>query len=189
MNSMNLTHKKAVFIFAVVVVGLLVVPQAGFAHLVEVLSSVPENGAIVTQSPPRVEAIFNEEMQTDTSTMRVFNAQGEQVDNGDGGVNLEDPGHASMAVSLPPLPEGAYTVRWEVMLLDNDPSIGSFNFFVGDESAATAVNFAPIPQTDLVQDGADDTGLDASTIWMIAGIAVTALIIIVPATIFVRRMG
>ena len=51
--------------------------------------------------------------------------------------------HAALVVTLPPLPDGAYLVRWYVVLLDGDASESSFNFYVGDEAAAAAANFTP----------------------------------------------
>jgi methionine-rich copper-binding protein CopC len=109
------------------------------AHEVEVTNSEPADGAGLGQSPAQVKAWFNEELQTGVSTMVVLDASGEQVDNRDGGVDLNDPDHASMVVSLPLLPDGAYTVSWYGVLLDGDPSEGQFTFFVGVKSASQAV--------------------------------------------------
>jgi LPXTG-motif cell wall-anchored protein len=160
------------------VVGLLMVPGVSYAHLVEMLSSLPENGAIVAEAPEVITAVFNEEMQTDTSTFAVFNAEGQQVDNGDGGADLNDPEHASMLVSVPPLSLGVYTVRWHVVLLDGDATAGAFNFFVGDEQAASAANFVPIPDGSEVETTAvPSAGANSNTIWLVAGILVSALVI------------
>jgi len=109
------------------------------AHSVELLKSDPPGGSVLSASPARVTAWFNEEMQTGVSWLRVYDESGKQVDAGDGGVDLTDAEHASMLVSLPgALPDGAYEVRWQVVLLDGDPSEGSFNFYVGSRGAAAA---------------------------------------------------
>ncbi len=179
--------KKRLSVLLLLVAGLLAVPAVSYAHLVELLSSFPENGAIVAASPEVITAVFNEEMQSATSTLELFDAQGVQVDDGSGGVDLNDPDHASMQVSVPPLTEGAYTVRWHVVLLDDDATSGSFNFFVGDEAAANAANFVPIPDGSEVEATAVSSTAPNNTIWLVAGILVTALFIGGVFFIFSRR--
>ena len=169
--------KKQVSAVLLLLVGLLMVPAVGYAHLVEMLSSFPENGAIITEAPGVITAVFNEEMQSDTSNLQVFDAAGNQVDNGSGGVDLNDPNHASMQVSVPSLAEGAYTVRWHVVLLDGDGTAGAFNFFVGDEATANAANFTPIPNGSEVETTAVPGAGPSNTIWLVAGILVSALFI------------
>jgi methionine-rich copper-binding protein CopC len=112
---------------------------AVLAHGVTLTKSDPADGAVLDQAPTQVRAWFNEEMQTGESTISVLDASGQPVDLGDGGVDLNDAYHASMLVSLPSLPDGAYTVRWHVVLLDGDPSDGEFTFYVGEKLAGEAV--------------------------------------------------
>jgi copper transport protein len=118
---------------------LLTLAGAALAHGVTVTKSDPSDGAALDQAPAQVQVWFNEEMQTGESTLRVVDASGQPVDLGDGGVNLDDAYHASMLASLPSLPDGAYTVRWHVVLLDGDPSDGAFTFYVGEKPASEAV--------------------------------------------------
>lgn len=179
--------KKRLITILLLVVGLLMMPALSYAHLVELLSSFPENGAIVAESPGVITAVFNEEMQSATSTLELFGAQGVQVDDGSGGVDLDDPDHASMQVSVPPLAEGAYTVRWHVVLLDGDATAGSFNFFVGDEAAANAANFAPVSEGSGVGGTAVSDAAPNSTLWLVAGILASALFIGGAFFIFSRR--
>ncbi|MFZ1397123.1 MAG: copper resistance CopC family protein, partial [Candidatus Promineifilaceae bacterium] len=103
--------KKHLHAIVLLVMGLLMLPTVSYAHLVELLSSFPENGTILSQSPGVITAVFNEEIQSATSNLQVFDADGNQIDNGDGGIDLNDPNHASMRVNLPTLAPGAYTVR------------------------------------------------------------------------------
>jgi len=116
------------------------------AHEIEVASSEPGKGETLAASPSRVRLEFEEELQTQESTVGVFNSAGEQVDAGDGGVDLEDPDHASLVASLPPLPDGVYTVRWEALLLDGDRSAGEYVFYVGiqpGEAGGTSAEDSP----------------------------------------------
>lgn len=167
-------------------VGLLL-PGVAYAHLVEMVSSFPANGAVVAEAPGVITAVFNEEIQTATSTFAVFDAQGQQVDGGDGGVDLNDPEHASMQVRVPSLAEGAYTVRWQAVLLDGDATAGTFNFFVGDEAAARTARFAPVPAGSEVGGTAVSGTAPNNTVWLVAGIVVTVLFIGGAFFIFSRR--
>jgi len=149
------------------------------AHSVELIRSEPVDGQVLDQSPPQVTAWFNEEMQTGVSTLQVFNANGEQVDNGDGGVDLNDPDHASMIVTLPPLPDGAYFVRWHIVLLDGDPTDGDFTFFVGEKTDAPVINPNPIqeevsPEPD---SGASSTTFIAVGIGVLVVVAIIAVVL------------
>lgn len=87
---------------------------------------------MLKQAPAQVTAWFSEELITGQSTLQVFDAAGRQVDKGEGGVDLNDPDHASMIVKLPALPDGAYMVRWQVVLEDGDTTDGEFTFSVGE---------------------------------------------------------
>ena len=119
-----------------VVFALVGVVTAVFAHEVELLKSTPANGEFLNESPSEVVAWFSEELISGESRLSVVNNQGVQVDNGDGGIDLNDPDHASMIVTLPPLPDGSYAVQWHVTLLDGDETEGAFTFAVGTGQSA-----------------------------------------------------
>lgn len=108
------------------------------------VKSEPEDGAELDRSPRQVTAWFSQELDTGFSTMQVFNAAGQQVDAGDGGVDLFDPDHATLVVNLPQeLPGGGYTVRWAVVSVeDGDPTQGEFTFAVGHATAAPSGSLA-----------------------------------------------
>jgi methionine-rich copper-binding protein CopC len=101
------------------------------AHDAAIIKSAPANGDVLDESPSEVIAWFAEELVSGESTITVFDTQGNQVDNGDGGVDLNDPDHASMMVTLPSMPDGSYTVQWHAVLLDGDATDGAFAFAVG----------------------------------------------------------
>lgn len=123
-------------ILALMASALLVALTLAHAELVK---SEPENNAVLEQGPEQVIAWFSHELETGLSSIEVFDTQGNQVDSGNGSVDLNDPDHASMFVSLPqPLPDGVYLVRWTaVSAADGDTTEGEFSFSVGD-SGATA---------------------------------------------------
>lgn len=159
----------------VILIGFIVLLLGGtavspaFAHAIELLRSTPANGSILPQSPAEIQAWFGEEMQTGVSTLQVFSANGQRVDHGDGGVDLNDPEHASLIVTVPDLPEGEYLVRWYVVLLDGDASESSFNFFVGDEAAAAAANFTPAAGEVLYYQAEEDSAETSLLPWLAGG--------------------
>ncbi len=60
--------------------------------------SEPADGAALPQPPDKVTVWFPEEVLAETSSLKVFDAQGRQVDQGKGGVDLTDASHQVMVV-------------------------------------------------------------------------------------------
>lgn len=105
---------------------------AAFAHIAFVRSE-PADGARLQQSPPRIIAWFNEELDASASIMSAFDAQGTALDDDPGGVDLTDPDHASMIVALPQaLKPGRYLVRWTAFGADHHSTKGEFAFEIGN---------------------------------------------------------
>lgn len=102
-------------------------PTLAHAYLTE---SFPRNGEVLEASPVEITAVFTQELVSGESVMKVFNADGDPVDNGDGGVDLFDPERQRMIVTVPDaLPAGTYTVEWLVLSAeDDDPTNGAFAF-------------------------------------------------------------
>jgi methionine-rich copper-binding protein CopC len=153
----------------------------GSAHTVEVVKSEPPAGAVLSESPKEVRVWFNEELQTKESSLKVFTPEGKQVDNGDGGVDLNDPDHASMVVSLPPLGEGAYTVRWHAVLTDGDATDGEFAFYVGSAgaAAATAASAGDLSAPEAETSDEENTPATSplSSLWLIGGGAGVVIVV------------
>jgi copper resistance protein C len=116
------------------------------AHETVVTESSPADGAILAASPAQVVARFSEELDTKESTIRVLDAAGKQVSDGNGKVDLDDPDHQSMIAVLPaPLPQGAYTVQWHAVLADGDASDGTLTFTVKASPASSQQVAAQTP--------------------------------------------
>lgn len=128
---------KGLLALGVALAALLWLAGGAAAHAL-LLKSQPEAGAALVQSPLRVIAWFSQELDTSLSTLHVVNGDGQQVDNGDGGVDLNDPDHASLVVTLPlDLPDGLYTAQWTATSVeDGDTTSGQFSFIVGQITAA-----------------------------------------------------
>lgn len=147
----------AAFLFASVASARLA--SVASSHAVELVRSEPQAGAILTTPPQQLKAWFNEELQTGESRLRVVAENGALVDLDGGGVDLTDPEHASLVGYLPEdLPDGLYTVRYHVVLLDGDSSDGQFYFYIGEEAAGAAKLAAIKSDTNLVGDEGSDNG-------------------------------
>jgi copper transport protein len=103
-------------------------------HQIEVVSSVPANGAIVTAAPTEVLILFAEPVVPDQSRLTVLlldgSEEGRRVDLNDSAVVPEVP--ELVRVGLPPdLPAGRYAIRWEVVpASDGDLTIGVLVFLL-----------------------------------------------------------
>ena len=124
----------ATLLLAMLVLG----PPTGIALAhASLVRSEPADGARLPQSPPRIVAWFDQELDTSRSTIGVFDAQGNSIEDDTGGVDLTDPNHASMIVALPQaLKPGRYLVRWSVVGADpnhaDHSTKGEFAFEIGD---------------------------------------------------------
>lgn len=153
-------------------------PAAGAAAHALLVKSEPADGAVLSQPPERITAWFSQELDTGSSSIRLLDAAGRQVDNGDGGVDLNDPNHTSMFVTLPStLPDGRYTVHWTVVsMVDGDATDGEFQITVGQAEAAARQN-TPI-QNQPAKRRAD---------WLVSSIVVGLGLLLLAAIWFILR--
>ncbi len=164
---------------ALLVSTLVVATVAAHALLIK---SEPEDGSQLVQAPEQVTAWFTQELDTRFSTIQVFNSESSQVDTGDGGVDLFDPNHTSLVVSLPAsLPEGAYRVHWTaVSTEDSDLTEGEFTFAIGAGNIAASQS-SPTEPTAAKR---DEAGWPVVTL----GISMGVLILIILGLILKPRL-
>ncbi|MFI8188401.1 copper resistance protein CopC [Streptomyces sp. NPDC085946] len=100
--------------------------------------SDPGQGTVVDEAPARVSLTFSEPIALSDDALRVLDPRGERVDTG-------KPSWASGTTYAVPLhsglPDGTYTVTYQVVSADSHPVTGAFTFSVGAPSA-TSVTFA-----------------------------------------------
>ncbi len=100
------------------------------------LRADPAPGSTVKTAPQVIRVWFtlaaaNEELDPKRSILSVWDTNGKRVDNGRGGVDLNDLDHKSMIARIRPLPPGMYTVRWKaVSTPDLEVTQGTFLFTV-----------------------------------------------------------
>jgi copper resistance protein C len=106
---------------------MLLAASPAFAHAF-LKNSSPPVGATVPVPPRAVIIDFTEGVEPAFSTIEVQDAQGKRVDQGH--PHLVNGNQSSLAVDLPKLPAGAYTVSWHATSVDTHKTQGSFHFTV-----------------------------------------------------------
>jgi copper transport protein len=113
---------------------LLAWAPAAFAHA-QLLASTPASGATVASQPPEVIFKFNQNVGGTLGAVRVYDAQGNEVDN----LDVSHPeGHEHwMGVGLKPgLSDGTYTATYRVISADTHIVYGGLVFNIGHPGAA-----------------------------------------------------
>ena len=99
--------------------------------------SEPPANSTLDASPDRITLWFTEPMEARFSEIQVLNSAGARVDSEDSRVDAND--LTVMSVSLPPLPDGTYTVAWRNLSTINGHTLrGSFVFSIGEPISETA---------------------------------------------------
>ncbi|MFH8976464.1 copper resistance CopC/CopD family protein [Streptomyces sp. NPDC017890] len=93
--------------------------------------SDPQEGAVVGKAPAQVSLTFSESVSMDDDSLRVFDPNGTRVDDGKpsgtGGTTYSVKLHAG-------LPDGTYTVTYQVVSADSHPVAGAYTFSIGAPS-------------------------------------------------------
>jgi hypothetical protein len=106
--------------------GLLLAATPAFAHAF-LERARPAVGSSIQASPPAIVITFTEGVEPHFSQIEVHDASGSRVDKGD---VHSDGAETRLAVSLPKLPQGTYTVIWHATSVDTHKTEGKFNFTV-----------------------------------------------------------
>ncbi|WP_031048460.1 copper resistance CopC/CopD family protein [Streptomyces sp. NRRL F-5650] len=93
--------------------------------------SDPRQGAVVDKAPAQVSLTFSESVSMDGDSLRVLDPKGKRVDDG----SPSGTGGTTYAVKLHAgLPDGTYTVTYQVVSADSHPVAGAYTFSVGAPS-------------------------------------------------------
>lgn len=106
---------------------LMITGRPAWAHVFPDHSQ-PEVGSTLDHSPKNVRIWFGGTLEKVFSHLRVDNAQGQQVNKGDGNVTGED--DRLLEADVPPLSPGTYHVYWSVVARDGHRTMGDFTFTV-----------------------------------------------------------
>lgn len=116
-------------------VGALLLPFARAEGHAILTSSIPHNGAVLSESPTLVDIRFNEPVAAEFSPIQVRDIAGVRVDAGDAHIDPRD--RRRLAAGLKPLGQGLYTITYRVTSLDGHPVQGTLVFSVGTATAPT----------------------------------------------------
>jgi copper transport protein len=162
-----------------VLVSLLALASPAGAHAA-LESSEPGAEAVLEEAPGEVLLRFTEPVRAGEGALRVFDGNGDRVDEGD--VSRRD-GDRTLAVALPDLGDGAYVATWRVVSADSHPVSGGFTFRVGDGEAAVDSDVVG----DLLADEGGSSVVGASYA-VVRFLAFTALVVLVGGALFVAAV-
>ncbi len=119
---------------------------AAFAHA-QLLGTSPQSGSTVQAEPSEVIFKFNQDVGGTLGAVRVYNAQGREVDNLD--VSHPEGQEHWMGVGLKPhLPDGTYTATYRVVSADTHIVYGGLVFNLGHAGAAPRFTVAGLIARD-----------------------------------------
>ncbi|MFF9108041.1 copper resistance protein CopC [Streptomyces sp. NPDC014805] len=127
--------RTLVLLFVAALGALLAGAAPASAHAA-LTGSDPQQGVVVKQAPARVSLTFSEKVALNDDSLRVLDPQGKRVDDG----KPSEVSGTTYAVALHSgLPDGTYTVTYQVVSADSHPVAGAYTFSVGAPSK-TAVS-------------------------------------------------
>ncbi|MET8981570.1 copper resistance protein CopC [Streptomyces sp. NPDC004539] len=119
-----------VLLFLAVTGALLAGAAPASAHAA-LTGSDPTQGSVVKEAPTQVTLTFSEKIATNTDSVRVLDPKGNRVDAG----KANNTDGTSYAVPLRSgLPDGTYTVTYQIVSEDSHPVAGAFTFSIGAPS-------------------------------------------------------
>ncbi|MFC8831695.1 copper resistance CopC/CopD family protein [Streptomyces griseoincarnatus] len=125
---------RTLVLLILAVAGALLAGAAPVSAHAALTGSDPAQGAVVDTAPSQVSLTFSEPIAVGDDSVRVLDPKGERVDKGD----PANPSGTTYSVRLVSgLPDGTYTVAYQVVSADSHPVAGAFTFSVGAPSETT----------------------------------------------------
>jgi len=156
---------KVLLVISIAVVSLMGARAVVLAHA-KIQSADPKPSTTVSTAPAIVKIVFalapDESLDPKGSTITVSDSHGRRVDDGKGGVDLNDMDRKTLRAMLKAIAAGTYTVRWKaVSSPDKDVAQGSYTFTVaaasGHASMASPAMPASLPPLKIVSPAAGAT--------------------------------
>ncbi|MGW3118033.1 copper resistance CopC/CopD family protein [Streptomyces sp. NPDC001107] len=125
---------RTLALLLVAVLGVLLAGAGPASAHAALTGSDPAQGVVVDKAPSQVTLTFSEKVATSDDSLRVLDPKGKRVDTG----KPSNVSGTSYAVPLRSgLPDGTYTVSWQVVSADSHPVAGAFTFSIGAPSTTT----------------------------------------------------
>lgn len=116
--------------FALPLLLVLALPEIAAAHAL-LLKTSPPRRAVLRDPPKQVELWFNERLEPAYSTVTLSAKNGSLLTTERAVVGAQDP--RRLALPLPALGPGSYTVRFRVLSVDGHLAEDSFTFIVREQ--------------------------------------------------------
>ncbi|MFI9799686.1 copper resistance CopC/CopD family protein [Streptomyces sp. NPDC052302] len=131
MTSTIAPRVRTLVLLLVAAAGLLLAGAGPVSAHAALTGSDPRQGAVVGKAPQQVSLTFSEKVALSDDSLRVLDPKGKRVDRGD----PAGTGGTTYAVKLHGgLPDGTYTVTYQVVSEDSHPVAGAYTFSIGAPS-------------------------------------------------------
>ncbi|GAX54202.1 copper resistance CopC/CopD family protein [Streptomyces olivochromogenes] len=122
---------RTLLLLLLAVIGAVLAGAAPASAHAALTGSDPQQGAVVSRAPTQVSLTFSEKVAMSDGSVRVLDPKGKRVDTG----KATDLGGTTYGVKLHSgLPDGTFTVTYQVVSADSHPVSGAFTFSVGAPS-------------------------------------------------------
>ncbi|WP_328495190.1 copper resistance protein CopC [Streptomyces sp. NBC_00414] len=122
---------RTLLLLLLAVTGALLAGAAPVSAHAALTGSDPQQGAVVAEAPAQVSLTFSEQVAMSDDSVRVLDPKGKRVDTG----KTSGQGGNTYAVKLHSgLPDGTFTVTYQVVSADSHPVAGAFTFSIGAPS-------------------------------------------------------
>ncbi|WP_434098355.1 copper resistance CopC/CopD family protein [Streptomyces mirabilis] len=122
---------RALLLLLLAVIGAVLAGAAPASAHAALTGSDPQQGAVVGRAPTQVSLTFSEKVAMSDNSVRVLDPKGKRVDTG----KATDLGGTTYGVKLHSgLPDGTFTVTYQVVSADSHPVSGAFTFSIGAPS-------------------------------------------------------
>jgi methionine-rich copper-binding protein CopC len=128
-----LTRPRVLITLMLAVLWLAVWCSPALAHA-RLLRESPASGASLEEPPEQVRLRFSEPVDAEFDPVRVFDAEGERVDEDDARVDPDDA--RVLLAGLEDLPQGSYRVEWRVTSVDGHVVEDAYAFNVTPDTSA-----------------------------------------------------
>ncbi|MDT6986410.1 copper resistance protein CopC [Streptomyces lusitanus] len=125
---------RTLVLLILAVAGALLAGAAPASAHAALTGSDPAQGAVVDTAPAQISLTFSEPIAVGDDSVRVLDPKGERVDKGEP-ANLSGTTYSVRLLSG--LPDGTYTVAYQVVSADSHPVAGAYTFSIGAPSETT----------------------------------------------------
>ncbi|MFD4525098.1 copper resistance CopC/CopD family protein [Streptomyces sp. NPDC058470] len=130
----GVARARTLLLLFLAVTGALLAGAAPASAHAALTGSNPTQGSVADKAPTQVSLTFSEQVALSDGALQVLDPKGERVDTG----KATNPSGTTYAVKLHAgLPDGTFTVTYQVVSADSHPVSGAFTFSIGAPSQTT----------------------------------------------------